>query len=182
MLMRSFVTAGIVIAIASGCSGGSDAPLIERNGGGVRPPPEMAPPSAPSSPPKPPADQGPDAACPSMRDPALAELGDIASVRTMLVGTYRACIAAGMNLEIRLDPTNESRLVFRMLDERFVSNGFTGSIELLECGNGSCETSWVSDNGGYASGERTVRIWSEPTAISVYDGSYLANEWVRIAD
>jgi hypothetical protein len=96
-----------------------------------------------------------------------------------------ACIAGGMNLEIRLDPSSDTRLLYTTLDERFVSTGSTGdtgSIELVDCESGSCQGKWQSDGGAYASGDRELRIWTEPTAMTVYDTAYLANEWVRIAD
>ena len=183
--MKATTFAVLLAGIAWGCSGGADGSLLPGQVSAdeptaVPPPTNPGGPTAVKSPP-PPADDGPSPGCPSLRSGTASEVTDAAALRAELVGVYRTCMPGLANLELRADPDSETRLRWWSLDERFVRTSDSGSFDVLECVDTTCNLDWYRSGDSQAT-TRTVSVWNEPTALSMRDGSYMANEWVRVAD
>lgn len=185
----------LIALLVSGCSGGSDDGTllpgqVDADGPSEPPPTAASPPMAGRKPPAPPPEQGPFPGCPSLREASTTKLPDVASVRTQLVGMYRSCNGGDTGLEVRIDPDSETRLLWYVLDNRFVrvSSGLatTGTIDIGECDGASCSVTWYSNGASDPiSPDREMLVWSEPTAMVVKtasgDGASWS-EWLRIAD
>lgn len=184
----AFVASAALTAACSsaGSSGGTLAPdqVNANDPSAVREPTPLPPPDGPSPPPGPPE---PMRECPSQRTTvSTLELSSVDDARTRLDGLYRSC-EDGMNLELRIDPDSDSRLLWYALDSRFVrlpaGTGRSGTIDIADCDGAVCSITWRSDDGGSA---RTsdLTVWGDPTAIratSDYSGAPWV-EYLRIAD
>lgn len=183
--------AGVILGVASGCSSASSSsealPPGQLDADGptaVRPPPT----DARKPPPPPPEDMGLLPGCPSSRDGTTVEPTGAADVRARLPGIYRSC-AGGAGIELRVDPDDESRLLWYALDLRFVriqgSTATTGYIDVSECEGTSCTIEWHSDGlDQQVAPIRTMTIWSGPTALLIENGTGDGaswSEWVRVA-
>lgn len=182
------VLASMVSACSSASSsGGTLAPApVDANGpnGSVAPP--SLPPSGPSMPP--PNDQRFEG-CPATREESDVAITGVDDVRARLAGVYRGCQGGGTGLELRIDPDSDVRLLWYMLDSRFVrlaDAGTSGSIDIGECEGAVCTVAWQS-NGDSDEGlgiSRELTVYADPTAFRItsdYSGTSWT-EYIRIAD
>jgi hypothetical protein len=188
---KNLVTLATLLGLAAACNstssgGGSLAPReAEAQGPTAIPPPPAGP--GPGGMPGQPPKNGPSQHCPSYRDPSDTTLDGVADARARLVGLYTGC-SSGTGLEIRPDRDSDTRLVWYVLDDRYVritgGAATSGWVDIEDCDGAVCTVTWHSD--GVSDDLDTfheLTIWSDPTAFTVAtDMGQSWSEYLRIGN